>query len=128
MFVFGHTAEQVNQLRASGYDPKSWIQNDPHLARAIEVLVSGPIGKANPGTFQPIVDMLQMNDRYLHCADFGSYVAKQEEAAKVWQDAHAWARKSILSVARMGWFSSDRTVREYADQIWGASSITGARG
>lgn len=123
MFVFGHTAEQVNQLRASGYDPKSWIQNDPHLARAIEVLVSGPIGKANPGTFRPIVDMLQMNDRYLHCADFGSYVAKQEEAAKVWQDAHAWARKSILSVARMGWFSSDRTVREYADEIWGASSI-----
>jgi starch phosphorylase len=123
MFVFGHTAEQVNGLRASGYDPKSWIQNDPGLARAIDSLVSGPIGKANPGTFQPIVDMLLMNDRYLHCADFGSYVAKQEEAATLWLDTHAWTRKSIMSVARMGWFSSDRTVREYADGIWGAASI-----
>ncbi|HEU5161913.1 MAG TPA: glycogen/starch/alpha-glucan phosphorylase, partial [Thermoanaerobaculia bacterium] len=123
MFVFGHTAEQVNHLRASGYDPKTWVQNDPNLARAIETIVNGPIGKASPGAFQPIVDMLLMNDRYLHCADFGSYVAKQEEAGRLWTDTHAWARKSILSVARMGWFSSDRTVREYADEIWGAASI-----
>jgi starch phosphorylase len=123
MFVFGHTAEEINNLRASGYDPRAWVGKDPSLARAIDMLVNGPIGKSNPGTFQPIVDTLLMNDRYFHCADFASYIAKQEEAATIWQDTHAWARKSILSVARMGWFSSDRTVREYAEEIWKASSI-----
>ncbi|HVR42242.1 MAG TPA: glycogen/starch/alpha-glucan phosphorylase [Thermoanaerobaculia bacterium] len=123
MFVFGHTAAEIAALRTSGYDPKAWLAKDPALTRAIETIVSGPIGRKNPGTFQPLVDIVTTNDRYFHCADFASYVAKQDEAAALWAARDEWLRRSILSVARMGWFSSDRTIREYADRIWGAPSV-----
>ncbi|HUP63703.1 MAG TPA: glycogen/starch/alpha-glucan phosphorylase [Thermoanaerobaculia bacterium] len=121
MFVFGKTAEEIAALRGDGYDPRSCMENDLPLKRAIETIAATPLGKN--GTYQPLLDSLLVHDRYFHCIDFPSYVAKQEEAATTWQDEQEWARRSILSVARMGKFSSDRTVREYADEIWNAGSV-----
>ncbi len=123
MFTFGLSAEEVGSLRSAGYDSRAYVARDPALGRVIDLIASGPIAKKNPGTFQPLVDILLTNDRYLHCADFSSYVATQEEAAKTWRDSGEWSRRSILSVARMGWFSADRTVREYAEEIWGAGPV-----
>ncbi|MFN2240447.1 MAG: glycogen/starch/alpha-glucan phosphorylase, partial [Thermoanaerobaculia bacterium] len=123
MFVFGHTAEEIAQMKVTGYDPRSFIAADPALARALEMIVSGPIGQKNPGVFQPLVDIVATNDRYFHSADFSSYVRSQEEAAQAWASDLDWTRKSILSVARMAKFSSDRTVSEYAKEIWGVTPV-----
>ena len=70
------------------------------------------------GIFKPLVDILQTNDRYYLCADFASYVAEQQRAADVWTNAEEWTRKSILNTARSGFLSSDRTIAEYAQDIW----------
>ena len=123
MFVFGHTAEEIAHLKATGYDPRAFIAAEPALARALEMIVSGPIGQKNPGAFQPLVDIVATNDRYFHSADFGSYIRSQEEAAQAWATDQDWTRKSILSVARMAKFSSDRTVSEYAKEIWDAAPV-----
>jgi len=123
MFVFGHTAEEIAQLKATGYDPRAFIAAEPALARALEMIVSGPIGQKNPGVFQPLVDIVATNDRYFHSADFSSYIRSQEDAAQAWASDQDWTRKSILSVARMAKFSSDRTVSEYAKEIWDAGSV-----
>jgi len=106
MFVFGHTAEEI----ASGtvqYEPS------PRLEAVIE-----RIGSMAGGMFQPIVDILRNNDRYYHCADFDSYIETQSRAAEAWTRTEEWTRRSILNTARSGPFSSDRTIREYAKDIW----------
>jgi glycogen phosphorylase len=123
MFVFGHTADEITQLKTTGYDPRAFIAADPALARALEMIVSGPIGQKNQGVFQPLIDIVATNDRYFHSADFSSYVRAQEEAAQAWASDRDWTRKSILSVARMAKFSSDRTVSEYAKEIWDAAPV-----
>jgi starch phosphorylase len=74
------------------------------------------------GIFQPLVDILEKNDRYFHCADYASYVDAQQRAATTWQRPDDWTRMSILNTARSGYFSADRTVREYASEIWGVGT------
>ena len=108
MFVFGHTAAQIADLRRS---PRQFTS--PELTRVIETIRS-----LSGGVFNPLADILTSNDRYFHCADFASYVEMQTRAAQVWTQRPDWARMSILNTARSGKFSADRTVREYADQIW----------
>ncbi|MGA7616151.1 MAG: glycogen/starch/alpha-glucan phosphorylase [Thermoanaerobaculia bacterium] len=122
IFIFGRTAEEIDALRASGYNPREYIDRDPTLARVITALSQG-LGIEDPGMFRPIVDALVGGDRYFHCADFGSYMEAQQRAARLYLDREAWNRLSILNVARMGKFSGDRTVRQYADEIWGARSV-----
>jgi starch phosphorylase len=112
MFVFGHTADQVAAMRGS-YDPKSWIERTPELKRVIETLVS-----LSNGHFRPLVDILTGNDRYFHCADFQSYLDAQNRAATT-----ELTTMSILNTARSGWFSADRTIAEYAEEIWGAEKV-----
>ena len=70
------------------------------------------------GMFKPLADILTSNDRYFHCADFASYIEAQNRAASVWSNPDQWTRMSILNTARSGFFSADRTIREYADEIW----------
>jgi starch phosphorylase len=113
MFIFGHTTEEITALRPH-YDPASIVRSNPELAKVID-----RIGSMSSGIFKPIADMLLTNDRYYHCADFESYVATQERAAAAWTRKDEWARMSILNTARSGWFSADRTVGEYAREIWG---------
>jgi len=118
IFIFGHTADEVEALRSGGYRPGDWIAKDPELARAIDTIASGALDGGRPGIFGPIVDSLTHYDFYQLCADFRSYVDCQERVAAAYARPDEWWRKSILNVAGMGKFSSDRTTKEYADEIW----------
>jgi starch phosphorylase len=121
IFVFGRTAEQIVALRAAGTPPAAFIDADPELEAVLELL--GSLRPSEPGLFQPILDELRGRDRYFHCADFRSYVQAQERAAAAWARPDAWWRMSILNVAGMGPFSSDRTTRQYAEEIWQARAV-----
>jgi starch phosphorylase len=114
MFVFGNTAAQIAELRRSG----AVATVTPELRRVIETIAS-----LSGGAFKPLVDILTGNDRYFHCADFASYVEAQTRAAETWTRRQDWARMSILNTARSGRFSADRTVRQYADEIWDVARV-----
>jgi starch phosphorylase len=113
MFVFGKTADEIEALRGGGYDSTSIIRASPELSAVID-----RIAKMSDGLFKPITDMLQTNDRFFCCADFAPYVETQRRAALAWTRREEWARMSILNVARSGYFSADRTIAEYAREIW----------
>ena len=113
MFVFGLTTEEVEATKTRGYDSSAIIQANAELAAVVDRIAS-----MSGGIFKPLVDILRTNDRYLLCADFASYVAEQERAAKTWTNNDEWTRKSILNTARSGFLSSDRTIAEYARDIW----------
>ncbi len=118
MFVFGKTAEEVAALRSGGYDPRAIIAGDPELARVLDSMAS-----LSGGAYQPLVDSLRNGDRYLLCADFRSYVETQQRAATTWLARHEWTRMSILNTARSAFFSADRTIAEYARDIWGVEPV-----
>ena len=121
IFIFGLTAEEVATLKANGYSPLNYVNGNDELRQAIDTIATGEIERRNPGLFRPIVDMLLNEDRYLHCADFASYAACQQRALHIYKSPDTWNRMSILNTASMGRFSSDRTVREYARDIWGVT-------
>jgi len=117
-FLFGLTAEQVYELKAKGYDPKKYYDSDPELREAIDQISSGFFSGGDRNLFKPIVDSLMYGDPYLLFADYRSYVESQERVSLAYKDQAKWARMSILNVARMGKFSSDRSIKEYCDRIW----------
>jgi starch phosphorylase len=117
MFTFGNTIADLEALRTTGYDATAMIRANPELSAVIDRIKS-----MSGGIFQPIVDILTKNDRYFHCADYASYVEAQQLAATAWTRPDDWARMSILNTARSGWFSADRTVGEYAREIWGVGN------
>jgi glycogen phosphorylase len=123
IFIFGHTAGEIASLRAGGYSPRDWVDRNDRLRRVISSIAEGEIERRAPGVFRPIVDVLLGADRYFHCADFASYVEWQRSAERTYLDHDAWARISIHNVARSGRFSSDRTIRDYAREIWDAPSV-----
>jgi glycogen phosphorylase len=118
IFIFGLTAEEVARAKATGYDPRAHYESDPRLRRVLDLLGSGELCPEEPGIFTPLVDALLYHDPYMHMADFGPYVRAQEEVDRVYRDQAEWTRRAILNVARCGYFSSDRSVREYAQRIW----------
>ncbi len=107
LFVFGHTADQIATMSPREHAPNAELD-----------AVIDRIASMSGGIFKPIVDILRGNDRYFHCADFASYVETQHRAAEAWKDRERWTRMSILNTARSGYFSADRTVAEYAKEIW----------
>ncbi|MEY2654716.1 MAG: hypothetical protein RLZZ524_1744, partial [Pseudomonadota bacterium] len=118
-FIFGHTTEEVAQLRAQGYQPRAHYESDARLKAALDAIRHGVFSPEEPGRFQQIFDVLvNWGDHYLLLADYASYVATQEAVDALYRTPDAWARKAVLNVAGMGTFSSDRTIAEYADQIW----------
>jgi starch phosphorylase len=122
-FDFGHTLAQIEELRRQGYNAWEHYQSQPALQRAVALIQSGRFAREQPGLFQPLLDsLLVRGDPYLLCADFASYMTCQERVSAAYPDADGWTRKAILTTARMGWFSSDRTVREYSQGIWGLES------
>jgi starch phosphorylase len=123
IFIFGHTAEQVAGLRAAGYRPGPFIEASGELRRVIETIAAGPFARRWPGVFAPLVDALTGDDRYLLCADFHAYIEAQGRAGAAYGCPDDWWRMSILNVAGMGRFSSDRTTREYAEDIWGVAAL-----
>jgi starch phosphorylase len=117
-FLFGKTAEEVIALKQHGYVPRNLYHSNAELKAVIDAIGSGRFSSGDRELFRPIVDSLLLRDEYLLLADFGSYVECCERAARAYRDPDAWTRMSILNTARCGFFSSDRTMREYCEQIW----------
>ena len=118
IFIFGLTTPEVARLRQDGYRPMRIYESDPALRQVLDAIGDGTFSPDEPGRFRPIVDALVNGDHYLLLADFASYVECQRRVDEAWRDADDWNRRAVLNVAGMGVFSSDRTIREYADQIW----------
>lgn len=122
-FLFGLTVEQVQQIRAGGYQPREWYERNPELKGVIDSISNGMFSRGNRDLFKPIVESLLWKDEYLTLVDFQPYANCQHEVAEAYQDKQRWTRMSILNVARCGRFSSDRTIREYCSDIWGVKPI-----
>jgi len=117
-FLFGLTAEQVSQLKSQGYNPRDYYTANESLRQAIDQLGSGYFSPEDPDLFQPLVDSLLNRDEYLLCADYASYIECQKQVSHAYYDQNRWIRMSILNSARIGYFSADRTIREYAQDTW----------
>ncbi|MCO8125053.1 glycogen/starch/alpha-glucan phosphorylase [Stieleria sp. TO1_6] len=117
-FLFGLTTPEVAKLKADGYAPREYYESDPELRAVIDSIAAGEFADGDKGLFQPIVDSLLGHDEYLVLADYAAYLQCSERAADAYRDQDHWTRMSILNVARSGFFSSDRTIRQYCDEIW----------
>jgi starch phosphorylase len=123
-FLFGLTVEQVAALRKRGYAPWEVYRGDRRVKGVLDALSSGVFSPGEPGLFRPIVDsLLNGGDPYLVLADFAAYCACQEQVEAAYRDPERWTRMAILNVARSGTFSSDRTIRQYAEEIWGIRPV-----
>jgi starch phosphorylase len=118
IFIFGLKAEEVAQVKREGYKPWEYYERSQELKGVLDLISSGFFSPENPTLFKPLVDSLLGHDEYLLLADFDSYMECQDRVAKLYQDQEKWTRMSILNVARMGKFSSDRAIQEYCDEIW----------
>ncbi|QSV44637.1 glycogen/starch/alpha-glucan phosphorylase [Geobacter benzoatilyticus] len=124
IFIFGMNADEVEELRHRGYNPKEYCNRNQELKKVLGMIADGHFSPANRDLFRPLVDILiNQGDHYMLLADYASYVACQEEVSRLYLDREQWARKSILNCAGMGKFSSDRTIDEYAREIWGVKSF-----
>ena len=117
IFIFGMNVEEVNELRSKGYNPKSFIERNQYLKRAVELIRNDFFSPATRGVFQPLVDSLNY-DYYMVAADFDSYLETHEKLAELYRDPAEWNKRAIHNIANMGTFSSDRSIREYAEKIW----------
>jgi starch phosphorylase len=118
IFIFGLTADQVAERWRAGFEGREALASQPALAHAIESIASGLFSADDPARFHPITDAILGRDEFMIAADFAAYRRAQRLVDDAWNNQAAWWRKSLLNTARMGWFSSDRTIREYAEQIW----------
>jgi starch phosphorylase len=119
-FVCGHRAEEIDRMsREQTYRPAEWLARDDELRGVVEAIWRGDFNQGEPGLFDDIARIFtEWGDTYYHCADFRSYVDAQERVSELFRDRRAWARTALLNVARIGYFSSDRAIREYAQEIW----------
>jgi len=117
-FLFGLTAPEVQQRQAEGYRPWELYQGNQQLKSALDLITSGLFSHGDPELFRPLTDNLIHVDPFMVLADFQSYVDRQRDVARAYRAVHHWDRMSILNAARMGKFSSDRSIRDYAEQIW----------
>jgi starch phosphorylase len=125
IFIFGFTTEQVAEHRARGYNPWEYYQGNHELRQTLDMINNGYFSPGEPDLHRTIVDRLTSGgDPYLLLADYASYISCQEWVAELYTNRDEWTRKAILNVAQMGKFSSDRTIREYAEEIWGVKPVT----
>lgn len=117
-FLFGLTAPEVADLKAKGYEPMKYYSENPELKQAIDQIASGFFSKGDSTLFKPLIDSLLSQDPYILLADYQSYVEAQDQVSEAFRNQDHWTRMSILNTARMGKFSSDRSIREYAQKIW----------
>lgn len=118
LFLFGLTVEQVENSR-SWYNPYWHYENEPEIRAALDLIFSDHFSPEERGVFAPLRDtLLTHGDNYMHLADLKSHCQAQEKVSALYVEPHAWARRAILNVASSGKFSSDRTIAEYASDIW----------
>ena len=115
---FGLTAQHVSELRAQGYRPIDHYRGNDALREVVDLLSAGFFSRGDPHPFRPFVDALLNWDTYLALADYQSYADCQQKVSLAYSDPESWTRKSILSSARSNKFSSDRTIRDYCDNVW----------
>jgi starch phosphorylase len=122
-FLFGLTAAEVQELKSKGYDPRRWYEGNARLREVIDRIARGDFSPGERNLFQPLVEQLLGHDNYLLLADYQAYIDCQDRVGAAFRDSEAWTEMSILNVARMGRFSSDRAIREYCANIWHAVPI-----
>ena len=119
IFIFGNTTPQVAEIRAQGYRPRAIYEANAELRAVLDAIRDGAFSPEEPGRFQAIFDTLvNWGDHYLLLADYASYIAAQDRVDALYRNADEWARRAVLNIAAMGVFSSDRTIAEYAHDIW----------
>ncbi len=117
-FLFGLTAMQVAELKARGYRPRDHYNQNETLREVIDFIATGALARGDTELFRPIVENLLDHDPFLLFADYQPYIDAQERVSALWREPKAWTRKSILNAARMGKFSSDRSIRDYCERVW----------
>jgi len=117
-FLFGLKSEEVDALKAQGYNPRDYYEGNPGLKAVLDLVGSGYFSHGDPGLFRPLLDNLLYDDPYLLLADYQSYIDCQDQVSAAYRDPEHWAGMSIWNVANMGKFSSDRSIQEYCDDIW----------
>ncbi len=118
IFIFGLKANEVLDLRSRGYDPREYIRNSAALREIFRLMESDFFSRSQPGLFDPLIDTIYKGDYFMVCADFEAYCRAQQEVSDLYVDQESWTKKSIVNVSKAGFFSSDRTIREYARDIW----------
>jgi len=125
-FLFGLTATEVEQVKAGGYNPRGIYESNAELREAIDLIAAGVFSNGDRELFRPLVDSLLARDDYLVLADYQAYIDAQQRAGEAYGDQGTWARMSILNSARVGRFSSDRSIREYCRDIWNVRTLVTA--
>ena len=118
IIIFGLTAQEVADRRANGYNPRDIIEASPELSQALRAISSGVFSPGEPGRYRELIDGLYNSDWFMVAADFDAYHSAQRGIDALWRDQRTWRKKAIHNVARMTWFSSDRTIKQYAQDIW----------
>ena len=122
-FIFGLTTDKINELRRSGYHPRHYYETNPALKQVVDMIGNGFFCPVEPNRYRAITDNLLNHDPFLVMADFQSYLEISDQADAIYQTPERWSRMAILNTARMGFFSSDRTIKEYAKNIWDVQSV-----
>jgi starch phosphorylase len=117
-FLFGLSEEEVTALKTGGYNPQAVYYANTCLKRAVDSIADGTFSGGDTELFRPVFESLLYRDEYLVLADYQPYIEIQDKVDQVYRDQERWTRMSILNTARCGYFSSDRTIKEYCDQIW----------
>ncbi|MEI9425262.1 glycogen/starch/alpha-glucan phosphorylase [Mesorhizobium sp. Cs1299R1N1] len=118
IFIFGLTTEEVAERRNNGYNPRGVIEASSELAQAVAAVSSGVFSPDDPNRYRDLINGLYDTDWFMVAADFDAYAACQRDVDAVWRNSPDWYARAIRNVARVGWFSSDRTIRQYAKEIW----------
>jgi starch phosphorylase len=116
--IFGLTADQVERKRQEGYAPREVIEGSPELSQALQAISSGVFSPDDPDRYRDLISGLYDHDWFMVAADFDAYAAAQRQVDDIWRDAPSWYAKAIHNTASVAWFSSDRTIRQYASEIW----------
>jgi starch phosphorylase len=122
-FLFGLTVDEVRSTKAGGYQPHRLYEQNAELRDTLDLIASGAFSRGDRGLYRPLLDALLGRDDYLVLADYAAYVAAQEQVGQLYADEDRWTRKSILTTARMGKFSSDRSIRDYCRTIWDVAPV-----
>jgi starch phosphorylase len=123
-FLFGCTADEIETMTREQRSPAAFIESNRELQEVMQLIRSGLFSRGDSALFQPLLDSLLHHDPFYVCADFASYCTCQQQVSNAFQDEERWTQMSILNTARMGWFSSDRSIREYCDDIWKLSPVS----